>query len=105
MWALFTYNRWELFVYFRLALFIIKFIFILLNSYGCAPNLPTNNLIHRFQCHCNAPYIGRTSQRLEVRIKELVPRDIGNHTISGHSKLLDSDIYQHLNDLNSCWVN
>ena len=28
-----------------------------------------SNLIYKFQCCCNATYIGRTSQRLEVRVK------------------------------------
>ena len=49
--------------------------------------------------------IGSTPKRLEVRVKQHVPRDICNHTTSGHSKLLDSAICEHLNALNSCVVN
>ena len=59
----------------------------------------------KFQCCCNATDIGSTSQRFEVRVKQHVPRDIRNHTTSGHSKLLNSTICEHLNALNSCVVN
>ena len=59
-----------------------------------------SNLIYKFHCCYNA-----TSQRLEVRVKQHVPRDIRNHTTSGHSKLFDSAISEHLNALNSCAVN
>ena len=44
-------------------------------------------------------------QCLEVRVKQHVPRDIRNRTTSGHSKLLDFTICEHLNALNSCAVN
>ena len=54
---------------------------------------------------CNAIYIGYTSERLEVRVKQHVPRDIRNHTTSEHLKLLGSAICEHLNALNSCVVN
>ena len=60
-----------------------------------------NNLIYKFQCCCNASYIGHTLEHLEVRVKQHVPRDICNHT-SGHSKLLDSVICEHLSAINSC---
>ena len=63
-----------------------------------------SNLIYKFQCCSNPTYIGRISQRLEVRVKHNVPRDIRNHTISAHSKLLDSAICEHFNALNSCAV-
>ena len=64
-----------------------------------------SNLIHKFQCCWNATYIGRISRRLEVIVKQYVPRDISNHTTSGHSKLLDSAICEHLNAINNCMVN
>ena len=63
------------------------------------------NLIYKFQCCCNATYIGCSSQCLEVRVKQHVPSDIRDHTTSGHSKLLDSAICEHFNALNSCMVN
>ena len=62
------------------------------------------HLIYKLQCCCNATYIGRTSQSLEVRVKQLVPRYIRNHTTPGHSKLLYSAICEHLNALNRCVV-
>ena len=68
------------------------------------PIFQQSNLIYKFQCHCNATYIVSTSQRLEVRVKQHVLRDIRNHT-SEHSKLLNSAICEHLNALNSCMVN
>ena len=68
------------------------------------PIFQQSNLIYEFQRWHNATYIGRTFQRLEVRVKH-VPRDIRNHTTSGHSNLLDSVICEHLNALNSYVVN
>ena len=68
------------------------------------PIFQQSNLINEFQYHCNTSYIGCTSKRLEIRVKQQVPRDIHNHTTSGHSKLLDSAIWEHLNALNSCVV-
>ena len=61
-------------------------------------------LIHKFQCCRNAAYIGRNSQRLDVQVKPLVPRDIRNRTTSWHPKLLDSTISEHLNVRKSCVV-
>ena len=45
--------------------------------------LPTNhrsNLIHEFVCHCDSRYVGRTSQRLQDRIKQHVPKFILNNS-------------------------
>ena len=64
-----------------------------------------NNLIYKFQCRCNATYIGRTSQCLQVRVKQHFPRDIRNHTTSRHSIVLHSAICEHSNALNSYVVN
>ena len=65
------------------------------------PIFQQSNLIYKFQCSLNGTYIGCTSQRLEVKVKQCVLRDIHNRTTSGHSKLLDSAIFEHLNALNS----
>ena len=46
------------------------------------PVFKQSNLIHKFQCCCNATYIGCTSQRLKVRVKQHVPGDIPNRTTS-----------------------
>ena len=48
------------------------------------PLFQQSDLIHKFQCCCNVTYIGRTFQRLEVRVKQHVHRDICNRTTSGH---------------------
>ena len=62
------------------------------------------NLIYKFRCCCNATYIGRTSQRLEVRAKQHVSREIHYRAIFGQSKLLDSAICEHLNAINNCVI-
>ena len=69
------------------------------------PIFQQSNLIYKFQCCCNATYIGCTSQCLEVRVKQHVPSDICNRTTSGHSKQLNSVICEHLNAINSGVVN
>ena len=45
--------------------------------------LPTHhhsNLIYEFVCHCDSRYVGRTSQRLQDRIKQHVPKFILNNS-------------------------
>ena len=37
-----------------------------------------SNVIYQFLCHCDSRYVGCTSQRLEERIKQHVPRSIAN---------------------------
>ena len=69
------------------------------------PIFQQSDLIYKYQCHCNTTCIRHTSKRFEVRVKQHVPRDIRNHTTSGHSKLFDSVICEHLSALNSCVVN
>ena len=36
------------------------------------PIFQQSNSIYKFQCYCDATYIGRTSQRLEVRVRQNV---------------------------------
>ena len=38
------------------------------------PAIKKSNVIYEFQCHCDSRYVGRTSQRLEDRIKKQVPK-------------------------------
>lgn len=38
------------------------------------PSSSLNNVIYKFTCRCEAVYVGRTSQRLEDRIKQHVPK-------------------------------
>ena len=40
------------------------------------PALPKSNRIYQFSCHCDSRYVGRTSQRLQNRIKHHVPKSI-----------------------------
>ena len=37
-----------------------------------------SNVIYQFVCHCDSRYVGRTSQRLEERIKQHIPKSITN---------------------------
>ena len=39
--------------------------------------LPTtlkSSVIYKYSCHCDSRYVGRTSQRLQDRIKQHVPK-------------------------------
>ena len=38
-----------------------------------------HNVIYKFVCHCDSRYVERTSQRLQARIKQHVPRSTKNH--------------------------
>ena len=64
-------------------------------------------LINKFKCWCNSTYIGRTSQRLEVKARQHVPRGILNsdRLTSGHLQALDSVIGEQLPTINSCRTN
>ena len=42
------------------------------------PSHHQNNVIYQFVCHCDSRYDGRTSQRLEERIKQHIPKSIAN---------------------------
>ena len=44
-----------------------------------------SNVIYQFVCHCDSRYVGRTSQRLEERIKQQVPRLIAN-PLASHNR-------------------
>ena len=37
-------------------------------------NLTKSNVIYNFTCSCSADYVGKTSRRLEERIKEHIPK-------------------------------
>ena len=68
------------------------------------PIFKQSMLIYRFVCRCSSTYIGRTCQRLEVRIRQHIPRVIlskGQQT-SGHPQAMDSAIGEHLLTINSC---
>ena len=52
------------------------------------PSHHHNNVIYQFVCHCDSRYVGRTSQRLEERIKQHVPRSITNPPASPNRQSL-----------------
>ena len=41
-----------------------------------------SNIVYQFLCHCDSRYVGRTSQRLQQRIKQHVPKTILQKHIS-----------------------
>ena len=49
------------------------------------PSHHHSNVIYQFVCHCHSRYVGRTSQRLEERIKQHVPRSIAN-PLASHNR-------------------
>ena len=71
------------------------------------PIFKQSMLIYRFVCRCNSTYIGKTCQRLEVRIRQQIPRFIlskGRQT-SRHSQAMDSAIGEQFLTMNSCRTN
>ena len=79
------------------------------------PSHQHSNVIYQFLCHCDSRYVGRTSQRLEERVKQHIPRSISNssasHTRSSLSRSCktnqsqrfhESAIGQHLLDNAQC---
>ena len=67
-----------------------------------------SNVIYQSVCHCDSRYVGRTSQRLEERIKQHVPRSIANllpRTTAKAFPALARPTYAHNNFTNSPLVN
>ena len=52
------------------------------------PSHHHSNVIYQFVCQCDSRYVGRTSQRLEERIKQHVPRSITNPRASANRQSL-----------------
>ena len=50
------------------------------------PALKKSNVIYQFSCHCDSQYVGRTSKRLQGRIKQDVPKSI--RSCSSSQKLI-----------------
>ena len=46
----------------------------------CVPATQKRSVVYEFTCQCDSGYVGRTSQRLEDRIKQHVPSNIRNKT-------------------------
>ena len=51
------------------------------------PALQKSNMIYQFSCHCDSRHVGHTSQRLQDRIKQHVPKSIRSCS-SSHKRLL-----------------
>ena len=67
------------------------------------PILKQSNLIYECTRRCNLTYIGMTCQRLEVRVRQLIPRSLfSNWLTSGYSQAMDSAIGEHLHTINNC---
>ena len=49
---------------------------------GCTTASYQSNIVCQFLCHCDSRYVGRTSQRLQQRIKQHVPKPILQEHIS-----------------------
>jgi hypothetical protein len=79
-----------------------------LTTKDAIPVISRSNLIYRYSCHCGSGYIGRTSRRLELRIKEHVPQAIfANPAIALSSNTIreKSAIADHLIDYPECLHN
>ena len=46
------------------------------------PAFHQSNIVYQFLCHCDSRYVGRTSQRLQQRIKQHVPKTILQEHVS-----------------------
>ena len=67
------------------------------------PIFKQSNLIYKFVCRCSSTYIGMTCQRLEVRVRQHIPRSLlSGRLTSGHSQAMDSAIGKHLLTISSC---
>ena len=80
------------------------------------PSHHYSNVIYQFLCHCNSQCVGHTSQQLEERIKQHIPRSITNPCASANHQSLScscknntrpqqfhkSAIGQHLLDNTQC---
>ena len=79
------------------------------------PASQQSNIVYEFSCHCDSRYVGRTSQRLQDRIKQHVPTSVRTGQVSqdrkafnrsckltNHEPICDSAIGQHLLTNQSC---
>ena len=65
------------------------------------PIFKQSMLIYKFACRCSSTYVGRTCQRLEVRIRQHVLILSKDRQMSGYSQAMDSAISKHLLTINS----
>ena len=83
----------------------------------CVPATQKSSVVYEFTCQCDSGYVGRTTQRLEDRIKQHVPSHIRNKTHPKReqpsrscktkitTKTCDSAIGQHLLENPDCAKN
>ena len=73
------------------------------------PTLDKSNVIYKFLCSCESMYVGRTTQRLQARVKQHIPKflltfckqpESSRKTIKHKTKL--TSIGQHLKDNPKC---
>ena len=72
------------------------------------PSHHHSNVIYHFVCHCDSRYVGCTSQHLEERIKQHVPRPIANPPASPNRQSLSRSCkatHAHNNFMNPPLVN
>ena len=50
------------------------------NNVNFLPTLQSSNVVYKYVCRCDSWYVGRTSQRLQDRISQHVPKFIRNKT-------------------------
>ena len=50
------------------------------------PASQQSNIVYEFSCHCDSRYVGRTSQRLQDRIKQHVPKSVRTGQVSQDRK-------------------
>ena len=44
------------------------------------PTFQQSNVVYEYVCHCDSRHVGRTSQHLQDRIRQYVPKSIRNMT-------------------------
>ena len=69
------------------------------------PTLTNSNVIYQYTCHCESAYVGRTSQRLQARIKQHIPKYVRNTNASLLNRKPSSSIAKHLVDSPDCRKN
>ena len=56
-----------------------------------------SNIVYKYLSHCDSVYVGRTSQRLEERIRQHIPKFIRNQVKPKRSPYTSLQIYSKCN--------
>ena len=65
----------------------------IIHSFYLHPSIHSHksNIVYQYLCHCDSRYVGRTSQRLQQRITQHVPKSVrGVHTFQDRTSLARS---------------